>query len=233
MSPIQGSDPSAPASFLEWQCETCDDMTVHVVLRERKGKAVLQCDTCQTTVKATVVEEGSLAIPIIISEMDQSRTDIIQLFPDERLAVDDQIFHSEHNLLVTALEVEIQARTGPSRTGPSRSVDASGGKGGPKETHRVPAASATEVSRIWAKVYDRVRVGVAVNRGRITTSGHCWCVPEEEIYVGDDMDMGGETIVVVAIKTESRKLRDGYAQAQAIKRLYCRPLKGHRGHREH
>jgi len=227
VSSESGTDPSAAASFMEWQCASCDQETVHIILREREGRAVLQCETCQTTVKANLADEEPVKVPIVISDMDRSYSDTIELYPDERLAVDDQIFHTEHNLLVTALEVNAETRTGP-----SASVDTTGAKGASKETRRVPAAPATQISRIWAKVFDRVRVGVAVNRGSVTTSGHCWCIPEEEIYVGDEMEMGGETVVVVAIKTHSRKLRDGYAQAQGIKRLYCRPLRGQRSGRQ-
>lgn len=218
--------PASPSSFVECHCTACDEDTVHAILRERQGRAVLCCETCQTTIRKVLTEDRPVAVPVVISEMGRSRTATMELYTDDMVNLDDQIFHEGHNLLVTAIEVPVGGTASPSRGGsPSDS------KGASKETRRVTSALAPEISRIWAKVFDRVRVGVAVNRGSVTTSGHCWCIPEEDIYVGDEVYMGGETLVVVAIKTESRKLRDGHTQAQTIKRLYCRPLKGQRDRR--
>ncbi len=225
---VKGGMKESRAAFVEWQCQSCDDERVHVVLKERHGQAVLQCETCRTTVKATRSSEESLKVPVIISDMGSSRKELLDLYPDEHLEVGDQLFHEGHNLLVTALEVAAPA---PSKgastkagTGASDGAQAQAGR----ETRRVPSAPADQLKNVWAKLFDRVRVGVSVNRGDVTTSGHFWCTPEEEIYVGDEVEMGNEMFVVIAIKTESTKMRDGFALAQAIRRLYCRPLRGQR-----
>lgn len=182
-------------------CPSCGEKTLHEVLRGRmsKGGDVLEttvkCQQC-SQVHATVVREpSSVRLPVLLSDMGRTKKLQFEFGEDEMVAVGDELFIGESNVIVTAIER---------------------GEG------RVPQAPAKEIGTIWVKRFDKVRVRISVNKTSKTLAAELTALPDEEFFVGDILTIGRDDVVVHSIKTKEGMVRQGGVAARDIVRIYAK-----------
>lgn len=183
------------------ECPICRAETLHEILSGRmsgKGDAVLdstvKCRTCGHVHHAVLKVERPIEVPVVISWIDKSKRASIALGPDEVMAVNDEIMCGEDPVLITSLE----------------------SKGA-----RVPQAKARDITTIWAKKFDKVRVPFSVSHLGKSYSEHVLAVPDEEFFIGDILKVGRNEVVIHAIKTRDKSLSTGGACARDIVRVYA------------
>ena len=189
-----------PASIMI-ECPNCHTETLHEVLSGRmsgKADAVLdstvRCRTCGHVHHAVLKVERPMDVPVVISWIDQSKRSSIALGPEEVVAVDDEIICGEDPVLITSIE----------------------SKGA-----RVPQARARDISTIWGKRFDKVRVPFSVSHLGKSYSEHVLAVPDEEFFIGDILKVGKNEVVIHSIKTKDKALSVGGAPARDIVRVYA------------
>lgn len=186
---------------LHLDCPDCEDRTVHEVLKGRMGKdqdvieATVRCQECGKISSVVVREPKSQKVQVIISDMGQSRREEIELVEDEEVAVEDEIFVGDLPVIISAIEV-----------------------GGRRVQHAFPG----EISMLWVKRFDKVRVRVAINKVHKTISVDMEALPDEEFFVGDLMTVGREQVVITYIKTKDGMARRGSVPAREIVRIYAK-----------
>jgi len=191
-------------------CENCGEETPHRVLKGKIGATpesgfdgTVQCVTCKTVHHANFPVEKPILVNSIISEGERSRKTQIEFGPMEEIMVGEEFFWEEHNLQVTAIELD---------------------------GRRIAKAKAKEITGLWLKVFDSVVVKVAIVRGSSTKSEKVDAAPEEEFAVGDILEFGRDKVVIDKIKTEHRMIyREGVpVEARDIKRVYAKIIKERR-----
>jgi uncharacterized Zn finger protein len=182
-------------------CPSCGEKTLHEVLRGRisKGGDVLEttvkCQECQHIHSAVVREPKSSKVPIILSDLDKTTKMDFEFGEDELVAVGDELFVGDSNVVVTAIE---------------------------KGERRVSQAPAKEIKTIWAKRYDKVRVKISVNKTSKTLAAELTALPDEEFFVGDILNIGRDAVVIHYIKTRDGMVRQGGVPAREIVRIYAK-----------
>jgi len=194
----------AAPSALILRCDTCGDVP-HRVLRGRVGgkdeivfEGVVRCSKCGTVRSVVTREPRPIAIPLIVSWLESSERTSMEFSPEERIDVGQELDLGDSRLQVTAIEVA---------------------------GRRVPGALAKEVSTLWAKRTDRVRVKFSVNKGNRTVPHEVLAAPDEEFEVGEIVDLGKDRAVVHHIRTRYRTLREGRVRADEIVRMYGRVVR--------
>lgn len=194
------------------ECPACGEETDHTVLTGTVGlrgeytlDAVVRCETCQTVRHVVHREAGEHDVPVILSSGAQSRRTKVLVGDDEDLAVGDEIVVDGVRSRVTAVE----ARDG----------------------RRPPALSAKEIATVWAKEFDKIVVGFAINLGKKTVSKEITMEPEDRVEVGEERVFGKLRVTVHGIKTDARMLRRGGAEAADIRRVFAKPTKPPEGTR--
>ena len=186
------------------ECPTCGEKTLHDVLRGKisKGGDVLEttvrCQKCNTVHSVVVREPKPVSVPIIVSEMGQSRRFAFEFGADELVSVGDELFVGDTNVVVTSIE---------------------------KDKARVQSATAAEISTIWAKRFDNVRVKISVNKTSKTLAAEITALPDEEFYVGDIFTVGKDKVVIHTIKTNNGTVRSGGVAARDIVRIYAKSMR--------
>ncbi len=186
------------------ECPNCGEKTLHEVLKGKmsKGGDVLEttvkCQNCGTVHSAVVREPKAVSVPIIVSEMGRSKRFAFEFGGDELVSIGDELFVGDANVIVTSIE-----------------------RGG----LRVESAPAGEISTIWAKRYDNVRVKISVNKTSKTLAAEITALPDEEFYVGDIFTVGKDEVVVHTIKTSTGTVRSGGAAARDIIRIYAKCMR--------
>ena len=190
------------------ECPNCGEKTLHEVLRGKisKGGDVLEttvkCQKCNTVHSTLIREPKAVSVPIIVSELDQSRKFTFEFGGDEMVTVGDELFIGDANVIITSIE---------------------------KDSKRVQAAPAGEITTIWAKRYDNVRVKISVNKTSKTLAAEITALPDEEFYVGDIFTVGKDEVVIHTIKTTNGTVRSGGAAARDIIRIYAKCARVTRG----
>ncbi len=185
-------------------CPQCRDARGHEVLSGRGGGAgggfdcTVKCNECGFVHKSSIAPSKEVLVPLIVSDQEKSRKTTILLEEDDVLQVGEELLMEEYPVKITAIEVD-----------PNRRVERS----------EVPA-----ITTIWCMRYDRLKIGLSVNRKRTTTSVYFWVHPEEDISIGDIVNIGGEEIVITKIKTPYAAYSKGSMISEKISRLYGRPI---------
>jgi len=192
----------AAPSALVLRCESCGTEGPHRVLRGKvAGKdeivfeGVVKCSACGVVRSVTTREPKPVEVTLILSWMDRSVRQTIEMGPAEDVVVGEELPLAEGRAIVTAIETK--------------------GK-------RVKQAKASEVDAIWAKRADKVWVAFSVNMGNRTVARRVLAAPDEEFIVGDIVDLGRERVLVHRIRTGHRTLREGTVPAEEIARVYGR-----------
>lgn len=190
----------AAPSALVLKCDACGEEGPHRVLRGRlSGKdeivfeGVVKCAGCGSVRHVSMRESKPIDIPLIVSWMEKSIRQSIEMGPDEVVMVGSEVPLADGRARVTAIE---------------------------SKGRRVPAAKASEIGAIWAKRSDRVWVSFSVNMGNRTVSRKVLAAPDEEFLVKDIVDIGRERVLVHHIRTMHRTIREGSATADEIVRIY-------------
>ncbi len=197
--------PMAAPSALVLKCEACGEEGPHRVLRGKVAgtdeivfEGVVKCSACGAVRAVTTREPRPIRVPLILSWMDRSVRETIEMSPDEVVVVGEEIPLADGRAMVTAIE--------------------SKGK-------RVQQAKARVVEAIWAKRADKLWVALSVNMGNRTVARKVLAAPDEEFVVGDIVDLGRERVLVHRIRVGHRTLREGSATAEEIVRVYGRVVR--------
>ncbi|HEY7587848.1 MAG TPA: HVO_0476 family zinc finger protein [Thermoplasmata archaeon] len=198
----------AAPSALVLRCDTCG-VVPHRVLRGRvSGKdeivfeGVVRCSQCGAVRSTVTREPRPIQVPLIVSFLEASERTSLECSPDERIEVGQEIELGDNRLEVTAIEV----------------------KG-----RRMDGAVAKEVSTLWAKRTDQIRVKFSVNKGNRTVPHEVLAAPDEEFEVGEIVDLGRDRAVVHHIRTRHRTMREGRVRADEIVRMYGRVVRERTG----
>ena len=199
--PMSMTAPSA----LVLKCESCGTEGPHRVLRGKvAGKdeivfeGVVKCAACGAVRSVTSREPKPIEIPLILSWMDRSVRESIEMGPDELVVVGEELPLADSRAVVTAIESQ--------------------GK-------RLSQAKASEIDSIWAKRVDRVWVAFSVNMGNRTVARRLLAAPDEEFVIGDIVDLGRERVLIHRIRANDRTLREGRVVAAEIVRAYGRVVR--------
>jgi uncharacterized Zn finger protein len=121
----------------------------------------------------------------------------MDLPPEEVVTVDEELFHEGHNLLITSLE---------------------------SKGRRVVSSSVRDLDCIWFKVFDKVKVKVAIVKGAVTRSFSLEASPDEEFCVGDLLEVGGSRVMIDKIKVERGTIysSDRAVEARDVKRVFTK-----------
>lgn len=184
------------------ECPSCKEETTHEVLSGKiSGRnsnvldSTVKCRKCGQVHHVTMRTEKPVAVPLIVSWMNESNRSSLVLGPDEVVSVGDEAMCGEVPVLVTSLESKSGARVG--------------------------TAKARDIATIWAKKFDKVKVPFSVNHRGKTYPEHMIVSPDEEFLVGDILEVGKRTVVIHAIKTERGKTRKGTVRARDVVRVYA------------
>jgi uncharacterized Zn finger protein len=192
-------------SALYIECPSCGDETLHRVIKgsigEKKGlvvDALVKCSKCGLKHPSTIRAETFITIPVIVSEMDFSQKNELELTGQETINVGDEYQLDRGMIKITAIETK---------------------KG------RVKSSIAKDVTTLWAKKFDRLKLKVSINKGSKTLTRIIWAVPDEEFFVGDVMRIKGLNFAIHRIKTKNKNLKKGSAEARDIIRLYGKTVR--------
>ena len=194
---------SAP-SALVLHCDTCGDVPHRVLRGKVTGKdevifeGIVKCSKCDQVRSVVTREPKPIAVPLIISFLEKSERTSLEFSPDEQIELGQEIELGDTQLKVTAIEVQ---------------------------GRRMDGAVAKEVSTLWAKRTDRVRVKFSVNMGNRTVPHDVLASRDEEFEVGDIIDLGRVRAVVHHIRTPHRTIHEGRVRADEIVRMYGRRVR--------
>ena len=195
----------AVPSALVLKCASCGEEGPHRVLQGRVGgrrgrtfHGTVKCTHCGTVSSATYREPRTVSVDLLVSWMDKTEHHTLDLDETRAVAVGEQFPAEGGTVEVTSLEVGGRRR----------------GRG-----------LAGEITTIWAKRADEVRVKAAILRGPKTHFKDIFAAPDEEFEVGEILEVGRERVVVWRIQLEGRLLTEGVASAERIVRLLCRPVR--------
>ena len=190
---------------LELECESCDDTTLHDVLKaqtsQKRGfsfQGTVRCSECGATRHAEIQVPPPLELELRLSEGGETVREKLLAEPGDLLQVGELLSHARGPLEVTALEL--------------------GARRGTASTKRVQQAEARERPIIWARLVATVRVRIALHRESETLSLKQELPPETEL-------MGG---MVLHLRGGRRVTK---AAAWDLKRVTCRWKQDRRGRR--
>lgn len=194
----------AAPSALVLHCDTCGDVP-HRVLRGKVGgkdeivfEGVVRCSKCGTVRSVTTREPRPILVPLILSFLERSERTSLEFSPEETVELGEELDVGDVRTEVTAIEV----------------------KG-----RRVDGALAKEVTTLWVKRTDQVRVKFSVNMRNRTVPHEVLAAPDEEFEVGEIVDLGRHRAVVHHIRTRYRTIREGRVRAEDIVRMYGRVIR--------
>jgi uncharacterized Zn finger protein len=187
------------------QCPICKEETLHRVIKGKLGEkkpkvleALVKCSQCDHIHQDVIRAERKTVIPLILSEQESSLKTEMELPENEIIQIDSE-YHLDRNLIkITAIEV--------------------GNK-------RVLEAKATDISTLWAKKFDRIKLKISINKGSRTLKRTIWAVPDEEFFIGDVMRIKGLNLAIHAIKTKDKRIKKGSVAARDIVRLYAKAVR--------
>jgi uncharacterized Zn finger protein len=194
-----------PPSAITTACPGCGQETIHAVLRATLGTkgqfltldGTLECSECGRVHHALVREPKPIEVAVVVSRGDASHRAKVELPADEEIALGEALVVEGRTCKLTGIEA--------------------------KDLRRVDAALASDVQTLWAKEFEELPVGFAINLGKKTITKVVAAPPERDFSVGEEFVFGRLRVTVHAIKTEERLLKRGSAAASEIKRVFAQP----------
>lgn len=187
------------------ECPSCGAETAHEILggrvvgkRQLVLKSSVKCCECGHVHAVELAEEMPVKVPVVISWLEESTRSAIPLPPSEDVYVGDELYHDDHRIIVTSLEVS----------------------GSRKES-----AKAKDITTIWAKQFDKVWVKISLDRHGKVFSKEILAIPEEEFAVGDIIDIEGNAAAITSIRLDGKTLHKGSASARDIVRVYSKGIR--------
>jgi len=194
----------AAPSALVLRCDTCGEVP-HRVLRGKIGgkdeivfEGTVKCTKCGRVSSVVTREPKPIEVPIIVSWLETTERTSLEFSPTEAIDVGEELDLGDTRIAITAIEAG---------------------------SRRVEGAVAKEVSTLWAKRIDQVRVKFSVNKGNRTVPHEVRAAPDEEFEVGEIVDLGKDRALVHHIRTRYRTVREGRVRADEIVRMYGRVVR--------
>ncbi len=192
---------TTPTSIIV-ECPMCKDETLHQVLSGKMaGKnakvldSTVKCRACGHVHHVVLKSEKPVTIPVIVSWLKESKRDSVVLGPEEVLSIDDEMMCGDLPVLVTSIESKAGAR--------------------------VDSCKAGDISAIWAKRFDKVKISFSINHHGKTYAEQMIASPDEEFSIGDMLQVGKRDVVIHAIKIQGRSVRKGSVAARDVVRIYA------------
>ena len=194
-----------PPKEIVVECPVCGSETAHEILggrvigkKQMVLKSSVKCGECGHVHAVELVEEMPIEVPIVVSWLEESTRSRISLSPSEEVEIGDELYHADHRLLVTSLELK-----------------------GSRSKH----AKAKDIVTIWAKQFDKVWINISLDRHGKVYSKEILAIPEEEFSVGDIIEIEGNSAVITSIRIENRTIHKGSAAARDIVRIYSKGMR--------
>jgi len=187
------------------ECPMCNEETAHEILggrvvgkRQLVLKSSVRCCECGHVHAVELTEEMPIEVPIVVSWMEESAKSRITLNPSEEVKIDDELYFNDHRILITSVEV-----------------------GGVRRSR----GKAKDVTNIWAKQFDKIRIKISLDRHGKVYSKDILAVPEEEFIIGDVIDIEGTNAAITSIRIGTRTIHRGSAVARDIVRVYSKAIR--------
>ncbi len=163
------------------------------------NKLLLKCKDCDSVFKSSITENKANSYRLIISEHEKSKKTLIDLYPEEELAIGNVLLSDFGQVEITSLETIL-------------------GK-------RVENTVAKDISTIWASSLEiPARIGISVDFSGNVDSYKVDVDRDFKFAVDDVIKIGKTIFRIYLIKTLERKTRTGFAKASIIKRIYGKPV---------
>ena len=177
------------------RCEACHgDGSIKIEMNFLPDIYV-ECEECKHIHRAVLTEEKDIEVPVVISDQGKSKKQTISMQPDVHLNVGEELMVDDLSVIITGIELD---------------------------SKRVKAADASEITTLWCKRFDKVKLHISIHSGSRTLSRSIFAVPDEEFYIGDIIKSGPDQIAIHKIKTHGKVIKDGGTIARDIVRLYGR-----------
>ena len=182
-----------------YECPNCDDETIHDVLKGRMGKASLECtikcSECGRTFATTIPLPKIIKMQVVISDGPISERTVTELEEDDVIAVEDEFFLEDGRRLCVC------------------SIELPGDK-------RVKKSKASKVKMLWCQQFDNLTIKVTINNDRVSYSRRIPALPDDEFTVGNRLELEDMDCFIHAIKTRTKLVQHGGAEARDIVRIY-------------
>ncbi len=182
-----------------YECQDCDDYTMHEVLKGRVGKssleATIRCSQCGKTFTTTIKIPKIIRTNVVISDGPVSETSTTELEEDDKVMVGDEFFIEDGRRLRVC------------------SLDLGDGK-------RVGRALTQDIKTIWAQQFDVLSLKVTINDNRKSYSRRIEAEPDDEFSIEQVLSMPDMDCYIHAIKTRERLINRGSVEARDIVRIY-------------
>jgi len=183
------------------ECPDCDDITEHVILNGRLGKSgvtgTFRCTGCGRVFTGTIRLPREFTVKAVVSTDDTSESTQTTVMENESPAVGDEFdLDDGRHVIITQI------------------IDMKGGKR--------KSCSAVDIKELWVKEYGTLKVKVSVNSGRKTYPLYSEAEPDDEYAVGMMMHFDLWDAEITSIKTKTKLLRRGSAEARDITRVYAK-----------
>lgn len=185
--------------LIYYQCQICDDITEHMILKGRMGKdnitGTFKCSGCGRTFSESMKIPRQFMVKVLFSDRDVTDTTETQLESDELISIGDEFYLDDgRRVCITHLDIE--------------------------DGSNVRRSQADKIIRLWVKQFDVLKVKVSVNNNKKTHSLRIDAEPDDEFVAGMVLSFEDFDCVIHAIKTKHRLLRRGAAEARDITRIY-------------
>jgi uncharacterized Zn finger protein len=165
-------------------CENCGHTTPHRVLRWNPRAArstgplsgIARCQECRWTHPFTQVAPAEVEVALVISEGNRSRRSRVRVPAHRRLQVGSGVPGKGDKLLIRRIDT--------------------------RSKESVTSATTDDVATLWATPEGETAVPVSIVEHARTRAVR-WVVPSPtEVAVGDEVDIDGTTVVVVALRAK-------------------------------
>lgn len=190
-----------------YQCPDCADVTEHKILKAKMGRSsvsgTFQCGECGRVFTGTIRLPRKIEVKVMFSDQDVTEVARTVLMEDEIVQVGDEFD------LDDGRHVQITY------------IDNAEGK-------RRKSCPAPEVKALWVKSFDILHVKASINDYKRTYPMYLEAEPDDEFTIGMIMNFDTWDAVIHAIKTKTKLMRRGTAEARDIVRIYGKKLNGQR-----
>ncbi len=166
----------------------------------------VKCQECGAVHVLERKGEKQVTVRAVVSRSGVSFKRTVKLPRDEEIRVGEEILIERDDSTVSQVEVtSLEARDG----------------------RRLDNLTAGEVGTLWCRDIEEVKVKFSVNLGRTTQSLEKHLPGEQEITVGETLDLEGENCRVVKIKIRRQGFLDRKGEktaARHIQRVYAIPV---------
>lgn len=187
--------------FIYYKCPECDDFTEHTILKARMGNdnitGTFQCRACERVFSESIKIPRQIDIPVLFSDGMVTEKTQTQLEENEIISIDDEFYLDDgRRVCVTFIDTEDGSRK-------KREI-------------------ASKIKKLWVKQFDIISVKISVNDNHRTLPFRIDAEPDDEFTVGMILSFENYDAVVHAIKTKTRLVRRGDAEAREIRRVYAK-----------